>query len=354
MKINKWYIIIGSLFMMSTIAFIIVDRYSKERSGLSNTTQPSIRTIIVSKYISGNLYPMKEIEIKSPISGVLEEYYVKIGDRVKIGDNIAKIRIIPEAAQVDNARKNAKTAYIQYKNNKNIYITDSVLHSKQVISKYDFETSRTNYLLSKENYISAQNQLALIEGSLSYKSNISNIVKAISAGIITDIPIEEGTSVMERSNYSEGTSIAQIAQLDSFLFKGKVIENDVLALKHGMEIVITPTSFDTMRITAVIQKISTRGKVDQGIMKYDIEAIFKCPKNMTLYSGFNAIAEIILDKRENVLSIPEKYIIFEQDSTFVMLLKNKKMNRTRVKTGISNGIYIEIINGIKDTDKITI
>ncbi len=352
MKINKWYIIIGLLFIMCIIAFIMTDNYLKDKTDVSNTIRPTFRTIVVNKYISGNLYPIKEIDVKSPISGALEEYYVKIGDKVKMGDNIAKIKIIPEAAQVDNARKNARTAYIQYKNHEENYRTDSALFSNKVISKYDFEITRTNYLLSKENYISSQNQLALIEGNLSYKSNLSNIIKATSAGTITDIPLEEGTSVMERSNYSEGTSIAQIARLDSFLFKGKVIENDVLVLKQGMEITVTPTSSDTMKIIAAIRKISTRGKIDQGIMKYDIEAVFQCPKNIMIYSGFNATAEIIIDKRDSVLSIPEKCITFQNDSAFVEVLQLNKFIRRHIQTGISDGINIEVFDGIKETDEI--
>lgn len=178
------------------------------------------------------------------------------------------------------------------------------------------------------------------------------MVIATADGILIDLPLEEGMTVVERNNFRDGTTIALIAQLDSFLFKGKIVEKDVLALNKGMKLSISPTSMDGFKTEAVIRKISPKGYWDQGTMKYDIEAIFTLPDSVMIYFGFNATAEFTLKEKKDVLTLPEACLIFRNDSTFVEVLQENQFKLQLVKTGISDGINVGIISGVDIDDKI--
>lgn len=342
-----------ALFIGICIAAIIFsERKSKEQEIKYQTISPDTMTITQKKVISGNIYPVREIEVKSAIPGILETYYVQVGDKVKPGDRIAKIKILSEPSQIENAKTNLNTARIVFENDRSNYDRDQKLFDKGVITQSEFENSTKTYKMSKEQYEYAQNQLHLLQEGFIPSSKVSNEVTATAEGIIIELPLEEGTPVVERNNFRDGSTVALIARMDAYLFKGKVIENDVLTLKNGMKLTVIPTSLKDFETEAVIRKISPKGYREQGIMKYDVEAVFTLPDTLSVYSGFNATAEYVVSERENVLSIPESSLIFQNDSTYVEALKKGKFERKRITTGLSNGINIEVMDGIDAKDKL--
>lgn len=344
--------IVSFLIMLCTGAIVFVEIQSKKQNQLSQIIIPQIITITQKQVISGNLYPIKEIEVKSSIPGILETYYVQIGDKVKIGDRIAKIKILTEPSVIEKAKSNLKTAHITFEREKLSFEREKKLFEKRMISLSDFEDITKNYLISKEKYEYARNQFNLLEQGYIPSSNISNVVIATANGTIIDLSLEEGTPVVERNNFRDGTSVAIIAQLDSFLFKGKIIEDDVLALKKGMLLKVIPASTIGFNTKATIRKISPKGYWEQGTMKYDVEATFTLPDSIQIYSGFNAIAEFIVQEKKNTLAIPESCLKFRNDSTFIEVLINGEFEKKNIEQGISDGINIEILSGINLETKI--
>lgn len=351
----KNILVFGVLGMLVVGAVVFTNKQSEKEDIISQTTKPFITNILNKKIISGNLYPIKEIEIKSPISGTLEEYYVHVGDVVKKGAKLAKVKLLPDPSQVENAQRNLNTARITFDADRIIFERDKSLFEKGVISKTDFEQSTKSNLISKEQFESTENQLHLLEEGSIPSRNISNIITATIEGTIIDTPLDEGAPVVERNTFGAGSNIVVIAKLDSFLFRGKVIESDVIALRNGMRILITPNSESNFKTNATIRKISSKGQLDQGIMKYEVEAVLHFPDSITIYSGFNATAEIILKKKENVLALNEKDIIFENDSAFVQVIEgDDKIIRRQIRTGISDGLNIEVQSGIDEKTKIKV
>jgi HlyD family secretion protein len=348
----KHFILAIVLIAIIAGAIFISNKQSNDQVLLSQTYSPKKGTIIVKKGISGNLYPIKEIEVKSAIPGALETYYVNIGDKVRKGDKIAKIKILSEPSQIENAKMNVKTAGITFEREKLNYEREKKLFEKGVISADEFEEASKSYNLSSEQYEYMKNQLyLLVEGNIP-SSNVSNVVTATAAGTITDLPPEEGAMIMERNTFSDGTTVAVIAQLDSFLFKGRIVENDVLALKRGMKLTVMPSSVEGFSTEATVRKISPKGHLDQGIMKYDVEAVFTLPDSVRIYSGFNATAELVLADKKDILLIPEAYLTFRNDSVFVDILKKGKTETKQIETGISDDLNIEISRGISENDKV--
>lgn len=340
--------------LIGIIAALIffTNKRSEKDELISNVAEPFITTIINKKVISGNLYPEKEIAVNSAISGILDEYFVSIGDLVQKGDNIAKVRMLPDPSQFESAKRNLLTSQIDFDNNKINFNRDKKLFDKGVISEVENEASEKAFEMSKIQFESAKNQLRLLEEGYIPSSNISNIVKAVTNGTITDLPLEVGEPVVERNNFREGSTIAIIAKLDKYVFKADVVENEVLALHIGDEINITPSSYDNITTPGTISKISPRGKEINGLMRYEIEAILNMPDSLKVYSGFNAIAEIEVQSADSVLAVKEKDLIFEGDSVFIYTRKpsTSKIGKQYVKIGISDGIITEIITiGESDT-----
>jgi len=333
-------------------AIVISEKQSDEQVVLSQTLSPQKGTITVKKVISGNLYPAKEIEVKSAIPGTLETYYVTIGDKVKKGDKIAKIKILSEPSQIENAKMNMKTAEIVYEKDKLNYEREKKLFERGVISANEFEEASKTFNVSREQYNYLKNQLHLLVEGYIPSSNVSNVVTATAEGTITDLQPEEGSIIRERSMFSDGTTIAVIARLDSFLFKGRIVENDVLALKKGMTLKIMPSSMEGFTTEATVRKISPKGQLEQGIMKYDVEAVFTLPDSIRIFSGFNATAELILIEKKDIMLIPEACLTFRNDSVFVDVIKHGKPESRQIETGISDNINIEIVSGITENDKI--
>jgi HlyD family secretion protein len=345
------------LYTAALLSLIAVALYYSEKASESGrlavkTISPEYLTISDKLIISGNIYPYKEIDVKSPISGILEQYYVKLGDTVKLGDRVAKIKLLIDPMQMDRARISTNLAKIEFQNYEKIYQRDSLLFAKKVIPEAEIEDSRMHYLLKKETYISSLNQLSLLEKGVIPNSDVSNVIKATSSGVIIDLPLQEGSPIIERSNYTEGTSLALIAETDSFLFKSRLIENDILKLALNKSIYIIPFAYDSMYIEARINKISTKGKVHDGIVKYEFEATFHPGDGLAIYSGFNAVAEVVLQRKDSVLAIPEKCLSFRGDSVFVEVLRNKDFVYSNIKVGISDGQHIEVIKGIDKNDRV--
>jgi len=348
-------IVLGVLII--TLIGLIVWKTKKSEKDLDfGTAKPVIADIENIRYISGNVYPCKEIEIKSPISGVLDEVFVKIGDKVKPGDAIAKIKLVPNPSDLERFESNLVTANIEFENKKSIYVRNKSLFENKVISESDFEDIKKAFDLANQQYQSAQDQLRLLKEGVINNLNISNVVKTSINGNVIDLPLKEGASVIERNYFNDGSTIALIAQLDSFIFRGKVNETDISLMNQGMQLKLNFNAYKNVTVNAFLNKISAKGIEEQGIIKYIIEAKFGMNKTLPiLRSGYSATAKVLLQKKEKILTIDEKLLQFENDSVFVEVVDaQNKLEKRFILTGISDGTNIEVVNGLRADERIKI
>ncbi len=351
--------IVVVFFVIAGFTFGIVSLKQKSKEKLKNieTVQPKIATVIDNRLISGVLLPAKEITIKSQISGILEELYVHVGDKIDNGDKIARIKLVADPNNVEIAEKNLKTAKIRFENEKLNFERSTHLHKNDFISDAEFEEVQKNLKIIEEEYFSAKNQLQIIrEGFSSGQKEVSNIVKSTSSGTILELPLKEGASVIERNNFNEGSTIASIADLDYLVFKGNVNESDIIYLEKDQEFDITITALKNAKTKAKLSGISPKGTQQNGIMKFEIEASVVIPKETKmLRSGFTAVADIILNKRENVLTIEERNLQFNNDTAFVEIVDlNGELRKQNIKTGLSDGLIIEVVEGLTLKDRIKV
>ncbi len=330
---------------------------SQKPDVIYKSVKPFYTDIVKKTVATGALEPRKEIELKSQVSGVVEKLYVKPGNFVKIGQKIAKIKIIPNVVMLNNAEMRVKTAIINFKNAERELNRQRGLFKEKVISEIDFNQYLLEYQLSKQEVESAQNNLELVQKGASKKSGISsNLVHSTANGMVLDIPVKEGTFVIETNTFNEGTTIAFVANMEDMIFRGKVDESDVGKITKGMDLNLNIGALDEEHIMAILEYISPKGVLEEGAIKFEIKAAVTLKDGVFLRAGYSANADIVLDKKDSVMAIKEGNLLIEKDEkTYVEIERGEQQfEKIPVEIGLSDGINIEIISGLGPDDRIKV
>lgn len=346
----KAFNILAVSVFVGAVGFITYSLIKDSQIKYYSVTHAENTTIENKMELSGFVYPSKEIEIKPQLSGVIDEIYVSVGDAVKEGDPIASVSLVPNSSEVENLTSSVNVARINLTTAESNYERQKMLLKKKAIPQTEYESAERDYLTAIENYTSAVNQLSLRQKG---RKTGNNVVRSATSGIIIDIPVKTGTSVVERSSYNAGSTVATVSSSDHFVFKADVPERNIKDFYTGMVVKLSLLAYDTIQIDAVITTISAKGNIVNGAVKFPIEAEFSLvDKGIELRSGYSATAEILLSTAENVLSLPEKCINFKGDTTFVYVTDSlrKHSDEKIIELGISDGDYVEILGGITKDD----
>lgn len=322
---------------------------SQEKPVVYETQKPITTTIINKTVATGSVVPRKEIEIKPQVSGIIDELYVEEGDQVKKGDLIARIRIIPNMINLSNAESRVNKAKINLQDAKRNFDRMVDLFEKGVIAKKEFESYEITYDNAKEELKNAEDNLDLIkEGQLKKSGAPTNtLVRSTINGMVLDIPVEIGNSVIESNNFNDGTTIATVADMNDMIFKGKIDETEVGKIHIGMPLILTIGAIDDTKFDAALTKISPKGVEENGAVQFEIEADVNLKKGEFIRSGYSANADIVLAKAVDVLAVPEALLHFDKDKTYVEVETGpQEFKKVYIETGLSDGINIEVKKGI--------
>ncbi len=352
---EKIKLIIGGICVVLAIIISLIFLGDRSKEKKISKVSPEYKTIIKKKIIFGTIEPLKEIAIKPRISGILEKIYIHEGSKIKKGTPIARIKPLPNPKNIEKAKTDFNVAKLNERLALKEYKRAKKLIKDHIISRQNFQNLENSYKKAHENLRAASKHLDLVKkGYFKGQEEESNIVNSTIDGTVLELPFKEGSSILERSLTNEGSTIALIADMNEMIFKGDVNEKEAAHIKEDMQFTINIDAIDKKNIPAIISKISPKGKNVNGVTKFAIEAKIKMNFKNKIRAGYKAIAEIIIDKKENVLSISEKYLQSEDDKYFVEInVKGKKVKKY-VEIGISDGINIEIIKGLSDKDIIFI
>ena len=325
---------------------------SEEAPVVYETDSLFVTDIIKKTVATGSIMPRREVALKSQVNGVVETLFVQAGEVVKEGQIIAKIKIIPDVVAVNNAEGNLQNASINYKNAEKELSRQKGLFEQNVISEVEYNRFLLDFNLAKQGKEAAENNLELIKKGASKKSNtVSNVVKSTAEGMILDVPVKVGTFVMGSSTFSEGTTIASVADMNEMIFEGKVDESEVGKLKEGMDLTLVIGALDTERFTAKLEFISPKGVAEEGAIQFPVKAKVSLNENSFLRAGYSANADIVLEKKDSVMAIRESNLIFEEDKVFVEVqTAPQQFEKREITTGLSDGINIEVKKGLNQKD----
>lgn len=328
---------------------------SQDKPIVYETTNATITNIVKKTVATGSVVPRKEIEIKPKVSGIVEQLYVEEGKIIHKGDLIAKIRIIPNMVNLNNAESRVNRAKISLKNAKLNYNRNKELYEQNVIPKSSFEAYELEYSNAQEELASAKNNLELIkEGQTKNSGESTNtLIRSTIDGMVLDIPVEIGNSVIESNTFNDGTTVAIVADMGEMVFEGKVDESEVGKIHEGMDLILTIGAINDISFHANLEHISPKGVEENGAIQFEIKAAVDLIDTVFVRAGYSANADIVLDKRDSILTISEALLQFDNDSVYVEVeTEPQTFEKRYIETGLSDGINIEVISGLTKDDNI--
>ena len=354
--------IIAAIFI-GTFAFLW--QKSQPKEVVYQEFTPEKKDIRKTTIITGKIEPRNEVTIKPQISGIIAELLKEPGDYVNQGDVIAKVKVIPDMSQLSSSESRVRLADINLKQVETDYARTESLHNQKLVSDEDFEKSRQQLHQAREEKAAAVDALQVVRDGVS-KSNASassTLIRSTISGIILDIPVKVGNSVINSNTFNDGTTIATVANMKDLIFRGNIDETEVGQLDLGIPMKITIGALQDLQFDASLEYISPKATESNGANQFEIKAAVVLPseshesRSNTLRSGYSANAEIVLDEVQQVLTVPESAIEFSGDSTFVYVVKGKDgdkstYERTAVDTGLSDGVNIEIKKGLTADQKV--
>ncbi|WP_142784974.1 efflux RND transporter periplasmic adaptor subunit [Changchengzhania lutea] len=350
------------LVLVAIIALAFVLKYFKDANSKDiidyKVEEPFYTSINTKAVATGKLNPEEEIEIKPQISGIVDKILVEEGDMVKKGDLIAIIRVVPNEQNLVGAKSRIATTKLSYDNAKVLYERNKSLFEKGVISQLDFENSELSFYQAKESLVQAQNDYQIIKrGSISGGSSANTNIIAQIPGTVLEIPVREGDQVIQSNNFNAGTTIATIADMSLMIFEGKVDEAEVGKLKEGKEIKVILGAIKDKEFPAKLTFVAPKGVEENGTVQFVIKADVKIDSTTNVRAGYSANAEIDIEAKDSVLAIREALLQYNRitEKPFVEILDgDNTFKKENVELGISDGINVEVTEGVEEGDKIKV
>ena len=355
--------IIGAIALTIFVGytFYFLWKQSQPEPVVYELVSPTQRDIVKKTIATGALESRTQVELKPQITGVITRLPVQAGQHIKAGDLVAVIRVIPDMSQLTRAQSDIEAARIALDEVQREADRTQRLYEKGVVSREENEQSQNKLDAAKDKLAAAQAQVEVITKGSSVRAGSVNTTEVRSTldGIVLNVPVKVGTSVSGSSAFSQGTTIATVADMKDVIFKGNIDETEVAKLHTGMEVTLIPGSMQNVKIPAVLDYISPEGTLQNGAKVFELKATAHIPPSVEIRSGYSVNASITLSEAKNALSIDETCVEFEGDKAYVYKLtsdaedtENQKWERVPVELGISNGIYIAVKSGIAKGDLI--
>ena len=347
-------VLVFMAFVLVLVAiFVFLYRQTKPEEILYEKVSPAVKDIDKMTVVTGKIVPRDEINVKPQISGIITEVFKEPGESVKEGEVIAKVKVIPEMSSLSSAQSRVRLSEINLNQAQVNLDREQELYNKLLISREEYEKVLQARDQAKAEYDAAVDALEVIRDGVSSSnaSSSSTLIRSTISGLVLDVPVKVGNSVILSNTFNDGTTIAVVADMNDLIFDGKIDETEVGRLKEGMPMTITVGALKDLSFEAVLEYISPKANENNGTNEFQIKAAVTIPSDVKIRSGYSANARIVLERAEGVLTIPESTLEFAGDTVYVNVLgDDDEYHRRDISTGISDGIDIEVKSGITKDD----
>lgn len=354
----KKMIIAGLVAIVFIGTFVFLWIKAQPQPKVYDEFTPTVADLRKTTVLTGKIEPRNEVNIKPQISGIITELMKEAGQTVQAGEVIAKVKVIPDMGQLSSAQSRLRLAEINLKQARTDYEREKVLFDKGLVSADEYDKIHQAYNQAREERGAAQDNLEVVrDGVSSSNANASStLVRSTVTGVILDIPVKVGNSVILSNTFNDGTTIATVANMNDLIFRGNVDETEVGQVNVGMPMTITVGALQDLKFNARLEYISPKAVEANGANQFEIKAAVQVPEKTGVRSGYSANAQIVLAEALHVLTVPESAIHFEGNNTYVYLVqgkgKNKTYQRRDVKVGLSDGVNIQIKSGLTTNDRV--
>ncbi|SHJ59872.1 efflux RND transporter periplasmic adaptor subunit [Pseudozobellia thermophila] len=356
-KIVK-YILIGLLILGALWAAVFFIKSNSKEAITYETMKPFISNIEKKTVATGKVIPEDEIEIKPQISGIISKIFLEEGQKVKSGDLIATIKVVPNEQSLNQARGRVRNAELALNNTKIEYNRNKALFDKGVISSQDFNNLQLQYDQAIQELENARADYQIIRlGSAGGSTSANTNIRATVDGTILEIPVEEGDQVIQSNNFNDGTTIATIADLGKMIFEGMVDEGEVAKLKVGTPLKISLGAVEGVELDAKLRFIAPKGIEETGAVQFKIEGDVDIKDDVFVRAGYSANASLVLERKDDILVLPEALLQFDRktDKPYVEVATgDQKFERRDIEIGISDGVNVEIVSGLSESDEVKV
>lgn len=336
--------------IVGVFAWTLVFLYDKSKAKpvVYKTTTAEVRDLVQKTVAAGAIVPRREVAIKPRVSGIIQHLAVEAGQFVKASDPIAVIRIVPNVVSLNAAEGRLESARISVRNALREYERLKQLHAQQLLALGDLNKVELEYQLARQELTAAEDNLQLVrDGAIRGSGKVSNRVESTLDGMVIEVPVKEGASVIESNNFNEGTTIASVADMSDMIFKGRVDESEVGKLRESMPVSINIGAIDGKRFEGTLEYIAPKGLEREGTIEFEVRAALKIPQGTLIRANYSANADIILDRRTQALSIDERVLQFDEGKPYVEVeTEPQTFARRFVTLGLSDGLHVEILDGL--------
>ena len=349
------YIVLVLIVAVFAGTFVFLYKKSKPEEiryqELTVTTQDIARSTV----LTGKIVPRNEVNIKPQINGIIAEIYKEAGQMVQQGEVIARLTVIPDMNSLSAAQSRVRLSEINLKQAQTNFDREKALFEKNLISAEEYEKTEQQLNQAKEEYAASQESLEVIRDGVSSKNatSSSTLIRSTITGLILDIPVKVGNSVIQANTLNDGTTVATVANMNDLIFEGQVDETEVGSLQEGMPLTITIGALRDYTFDAKLEYISPKAVESNGANQFKVKAAVKVDSEHTIRSGYSANAQIDLEKATDVLSVPESALEFVKNESYVYKKADDgTYTMTKVTTGLSDGVNIEIKEGLSNGDTV--
>ena len=352
--LKKVILIVFLLILVGGVLFFAIDGAAKKDEEYK--TVPVERGSIIDKALAvGRIEPKKEISVKSKISGIVKQAYVDIGDAVNVGDPLFDIAPNPTPVEFAEAKRQVELYQVTFDNAQREFDRVKTLNEKKLISRQEYDNSLAAYEEAELHLKLSKEKLSLIESGRTEIADrmVDNVIKSPIAGIVLSLLVEEGDPIVPLTSYQAGTELMTLAEMEDLIFKGNVDEIDVGKLHEGMTVEIEIGALPNDKVNGVLKKISPKAHKEEGSTLFEVEISIEEIGKKFLRAGYSANADVIITKKEDILLIPERLITMKDSVASVEVQDSAGVVTTKeVKTGLSDGIKIEVVEGLQEGEQV--
>jgi HlyD family secretion protein len=354
-RTRKILLITGGLIVAAGAAFLLWGgASSSDPVGL--TKVKVTRDNIVEKALAvGTIEPENEISVKSKVSGVVRTVFADAGSFVKAGQPLLEVKPDPTPLELAEAKRQLQIREVEIENLKKESVRQESMAAKNLTSRKEYDDFQQKYQEAQLQAKIAHERLALLESGRVKIENtqIESIIKAPIDGYVLSKAVEVGDPVTPLTSYQEGTVLMRMANMERLIFKGTVDEIDVGKLKEGMQAELKVGALPREKVAGKLTKISLKAEKRDNATVFPIEITIPKAQTTSLRAGYSANANVIIQKKDSVLTIPERVVTFRNDSAFVRFSVGPQKDEERaIVTGLSDAIRVEVVNGLKEGEEV--
>lgn len=340
-----------------TVGIYAVTRSGKDKDGGLKQVEVTQGTIVEKAVAVGQIQPRQKFQVKSKISGIVRRALVEVGDTVRAGDPLFEIAPDPTPLEVTEVDRRVESADASFRRAEGDYNRAMELAKSGVLPASEVEQKKEAFELMRVARTKAQQDRELTRRGRLTAGGQESIIRAPAAGTILSRAVNPGDPIVPLTSYQPGTEMATIADMSDLIFKGTVDEIDVGKLSVNMIARIKVGALPTDIVTGKVSRIAPQAQQKEGATLFDVEIELEPNQKITLRAGYSANADVVIREKKDVLVLPERLVAFEDGGkkTLVELPSadpKAEPKKVEVKTGISDGLNIEIVSGLKKGDKV--